>query len=611
MLSDIGQGALAFVDDPAVADSLGEYGVWARGIAPADPIIYVQTNDGILHVVDPNTGEEELAIVPPPVLVPSRIASFKNRFLTEGKYEWLDVLGEEDATKIGDAVRTRSIPAYTLDGALQKRAFSTSPTGAADSWHMWLLAGLGRGGSGLYMMNVTEDGDDGDEHYRDKPKLMWYKERIGKDLLELVPDIYGDLITDQDGRPMIRSLIAGSPELKLGFNSPKAAMGVTGSPGNMTNFIALAGGSQNSIDLENNGDEGAVLLMLNPETGALLKSFGAADVENKDSIGESSPGPHPAMGMMVSEPALLRTPNNIKEGPYLAGSVFAADNRGTIFRVDMEEVIGNSISDLEPAKWKINAVATLHSTAADAKESTDSYSIPFGVQAARDGAGYAWISGGTSNLRTRNDGANPSGLLKNKSQMIFAFRTQSGHAIYGAKDLKKLDDVAADSVLTDADLKDDKHGWKIDLPAASAGLSEEYVSAKPLLVNGILYVPTFQEGRINWTLESMCSFGVRATGTSRLFVLDVTSGRGRWSSGDKFATLEGAKITGISVSEYGKKKRIVVTYDNLSGGEVNLAGAENDTQHVIPMSSFIFEAIGGGGINLDKGQNVVQYWVNN
>jgi hypothetical protein len=74
--------------------------------------------------------------------------------------------------------------------------------------------------------------------------------------------------------------------------------------------------------------------------------------------------------------------------------------------------------------------------------------------------------------------------------------------------------------------------------------------------------------------------------------------------------MEGAKITGITLSVQGDRKRVVVTYDKLREGPVELKGAEG-AYHVADLNSIIFDAYGSGGANLSNAQNVIQYWLRN
>ncbi|MDR1916925.1 MAG: hypothetical protein LBQ58_10165 [Synergistaceae bacterium] len=579
VLAEVGQGGVAFVDDPTSGDPLPGYAEWASKSVPQDPVIYMQTNDGILHAVNPVTGDEQLAIVPPPVLVPSRMAALKTRRLSNGYLQWIDVKGPESA-KSHDITAPRSRPLFLLDGALQKRRFSDSD---GSNWRTYLLADLGRGGSGLYMLDV-------DDH--DNPKLMWYRERVEKSLLEMSPS---------DNVPTV----AQSPDphfMKLGFNPPRAAMGVTGEPNNMRNIIVMAGGAQNNVDMTRNGDEGAVLLILDPKTGNLIKGFDTGEVLS--GIGENdSPGvTAPNMGMMVSEPTLTRSVNN----KYITGQIYAADNRGNIFNVALEEDSGSgALKPLPVQSWKLRTVATLQEGLSAAASSNFSFSIPHGIATYMSGRDI-WLAGGTADVRVRTDGdAQKDGVLRNSAQMVFSFNTQIGQsAVFTRNDLKELRPKTASDALMPAD---DKRGWYFKLVGDELANSIEYTAAKPVIVNGILFVGTFIPQKINWSSQEICAAGTRMYGDSRLYAVNVRTGGQYWPGG-KYAVLSGAKITGLALSRMGKKQRLVVTYDKLSDKDVSFSAP--DATHMEDLNSFVLDAPPGGGVgNLRDNQNVIQYWL--
>jgi hypothetical protein len=109
-------------------------------------------------------------------------------------------------------------------------------------------------------------------------------------------------------------------------------------------------------------------------------------------------------------------------------------------------------------------------------------------------------------------------------------------------------------------------------------------------------------------VDQLCGVGSsRIDGVSRLYVLDLTSGGAKWRVG-QYATMDGAKITGITLSTQGEKRRIVVTYDKLRE-KVSLDGAEG-AYNLEELNSFVFDAINSSEWQgLRDGQNVIQYWL--
>jgi hypothetical protein len=597
MLADIGQGGVVFVDDPFAGSMLPGYEDWVNGLQYQAPRLYIQTNDGILHVVNPSTGEEERAILPPPVLVPSRMASLKAWPRSNGLLQWIDVTSAESDSS-NDVNAKRSEPVYLLDGALQKTRL---PISQGASWKTYLLGGLGRGGSGLYMLDVD---------YHNNPKLAWYMERIDDHVLRM---------SNQDVPSVVK--LADHPYRqylgKLGFNSPKAAVGITGTatPANMQSIIVLPGGAQNELDLSQNGGEGAVLLILDPMTGDLLNGFDTSSFvtglgsDNNTGLGSAVPGVAPSMGMMVSEPTLIRSANSA----YLTGKIIVSDNRGNIFGIDTEESdeFGN-VTPKQISSWNITTIATLQNTLLEAASSSKSYAIQFGVAASKQNDDL-WLAGGTSNLKVKRlvDRYPEDGILENDKQFIFAFRTRDGQSCITRDKLKALDPYASQDIL---EKTDDKQGWHIELLESSPVRGDEYVSAKPLLVGGVLFVATFIPQKIGWETQDLCETSARISGNSRLYVVDISNGRPYWNGKGKYVTLDNAKITGITLSTQGRSMSvkkddvILITYDKLTDDAVNMDAP--DARPLEDLSAFmIYSPQSNGGVNLEDNRNVIQYWI--
>jgi type IV pilus assembly protein PilY1 len=592
ILADLGQQGVVMVSDPPVGNGPPGYNKWAEernlAINKQPPMIYLQTNDGILHAVEPDTGNETMAIIPPPMLLPSRLATMKTRVYGGGKLNWLDVNVDESDLKNGDITNIRANPVYLLDGALISRRMSNRD---GSLWGTYLFGALGRGGSGLYAMNA-------DSH--SNPRFLWYKEKIGTELAsmtasETVPSLS---VPAQDSSDMFW--------MKLGLNSPKPVPGVTGAPGAAQNFIALTGGFEKTLNLSLNGRDGAVLMLIDPEDGSVIRGFGSGEVERSMRKGKGEVGSAPYMGMMISEPTLLRSEQGNEYGSYMTGAVYAADNRGSIFGLEMEqENADKTVTPISPKEWKLKTLATLQSNQELSAGSGNSYAIPHGITALRkDNA--IWLSGGTADIPVTRDHAHPDGKLYNASQMIFSFKTeQSQTSVYTRNDLKVL---RADE--TDVyNPEDAGHGWMINLAQARQGKSAEYVSAKPLVAGGVIYIPTFVEKKINITNpDILCNFSPRTYGEARLYALHADSGAPYWGEPvGRFSTIDGIKITGFSSSNQGGKTRIVATYDNLTGREPEIdkrLGAKN----VKELSSFMIDQPTQSTVNMEPGQDMIYYW---
>jgi hypothetical protein len=597
ILSDASQSGIVFADDPAPADSLPGFRAWAEGIAQRGPHpakLYIATNDGILHVVNPSNGDEEMAILPPPVLLPSRLATLKTTS-AGGTARWMEVDGPEKKSP-----GFRSNPAYLLDGSLQKRRFDMSALHDGSGWGTYLLGTLGRGGGGLYMLDVSSPGD---------PKFLWYRERAGDYLISM---------SSSDGYPAVAASkdvqsAQESPYKKLGYNSPRPGMGVSAGIGaaDLRNFVALPGGVQTLVNLDENGVEGAVMLMLDPRDGSVIRSFGSDEAGASASrTGGGVVGRAPYMGMMTSEPAIFRSDSN----PYLTGSVFAADNRGNIFRILMEEKDAGGVPIPLPVKgWRIDAVATLQSDLSSAAKSAANYSIPHGLALGYENAAI-WAAGGTADISVLKTPEFPDGVIQNESQMIFSLKIKDGERTFARDRLKPLSRDEGRSAL---DPSENRMGWYLPLEDGGQNHFREYVSAKPTLVNGTLFIPTFiRRDKIATNDTSICGLVREINGDSRLYALDLTTGSASFWSGDrgraKYATLPGVKITGLTHSNSGKNSSIFVTLDNLSGRfdatsakqknliEVNGAG---DTAEVINLPKPPAKPV------LNEGASVIDYWL--
>jgi hypothetical protein len=593
MLADVGQQGVAMVSDPPVGNGPPGYNKWAsernQTINKQPPMIYLQTNDGILHAVEPETGDEKMAIIPPPMMLPSRMATMKTRVYGGGKLNWLDVNVDESGLQKGDVSTVRANPVYLLDGALISRRLSNHD---GSIWNTYLFGALGRAGSGLYALNADSYGN---------PRFLWYKEKVGPKLASM---------TASDSVPSLSGPDPNSSEIfwmKLGLNSPKPAVGVTGSPTAMRNFIAVTGGFEKTMDLSRNGSEGAVLIFVDPRDGSVIRGFGSGEVERSMRKGKGEVGSAPYMGMMISEPTLLRSEQGNEYAPYLTGAVYAADNRGSIFGLETErEAPDKTVTPLSPGEWKLKTFATLQSNQELSSGSGNSYAIPHGVTASRiDGS--VWLAGGTADILVTRNAANPDGKLRNASQMIFSFRTEKSQtSVYTRNDLKNLKAVGTDTY----NPGDTERGWVINLAPAGRGEFAEYVSAKPLVTGGVIYIPTFVEKKTKVTNpDLLCDSSPRTSGESRLYAVRVNSGAPYWGDAvGRFSAIEGIKITGFSSSIQGGKRSIVATYDNLSGKEPIIdqrIGATNINE----ISTFTIEAPKQDKVNMEPGQDVIYYWM--
>ncbi|MDR3332511.1 MAG: hypothetical protein LBT08_07775 [Synergistaceae bacterium] len=608
MLSDFGQSGITYAADPLPNDSLPGYNEWVtlRKNTPKPPRLYAQTNDGVLHVVNPENGAEEMAILPPPMLLPRRLAALKTYQASGGKLEWMDVADEEEKDE-----NARSNPLYLLDGPVQKRYFDLNQAGTASGWGNYLIATLGKGGRGLYMLDVSD---------QTNPKFMWYAEKFGTDNSSASAAMPGPLthsMTEPDVIPEGSSEGLKWQYRRLGLNSPKPAMGVIENPGSSftryQNFIALPGGVASDFDPNMNGLEGASLHIIDPSSGASVRTYTAFD----DFVSSIDPnwrfgnydqsrdgGKAPYMGQMISEPALLAAPWN----KYLTSAIFASDNRGNIHRLSFTDETGTM-----PGEWDIKTIASLQEDAAAANGSSASYSVPYGVTLAKN-KDTLWIAGGTADIPlARNSDNEWAEFLKNEKQLIFAF-TPDGltKAAVRGRDWKNLA-VSSDQADKNSIMPGDaEKGWYLILePGDNFGKHAEYVTAKPVISGGTLYVATFLGSDVS--LEDATDYcgSSGVAGDSRIYAVDLLSGAAnKWTSGSKYLTLSNVKITGLTKSNLGKRERILVTYNKLGGELIYDAGEKTVYRLESPnLDAVVIDTGTEKGVTLEPGATVIYYWL--
>jgi Tfp pilus tip-associated adhesin PilY1 len=588
MLADFGNSGIVYADYPSVEanNGLPGYKEWAENLKATPTAgterLYAQTNDGILHVILPLSGDEEAAILPPPTLLPSRLASLKT-----------DASGKWHNGKSGDkALGTRSNPGFMLDGPLQKRRFDLSEGMAGTDWRTLLLGTLGRGGNGLYMLDIT---------HPNAPKFLWYRENIGGSAASMAA---------ADSEPALDTTVT-NPYLKLGFNSPKPAMGIAGTMGGVqTNFIALPGGSQSSYDPDQNGKEGSVFLFINPKDGSVIRAFDSAAVGSSTAkLGSGTEGEAPYMGMMVSEPTLLRS--QLDSNSYMTGRVFAEDNRGNIFMVSMEDDIDGATQTLLKDNWNIRMVATLQKDRSSANSLPLSYATPYGLAASYVNK-KIWLGGGTSNVMTKISPDAPKGEIKNDFQMIFGLRVpdQKTDTLVRDEDLKKFEIPSEDKL--ESSETEQYSGWFFKLRPEEQNNGEEYVSAKPLMINGVMFIATFREmRRIDTSNSNPCGITRSVAGEARIYAVDIRTGAaGHWTAGAKWETLEDEKVVEIFTRRNSKKpgKTEVWFRKDVFGNGQTPKKRDPKLYKKGPNIDATDVDNGGGGRSFPPEKSVILYW---
>ncbi len=198
ILGDIVNSTPLFIGAPNPALHAGKayaggatYGAWASAAARVNrtPVVYVGANDGMLHAFNASTGAEIFAFVPDTVmhngLATYADPSYEHRFFVDG---------ESAAAEIYDT--------------------------ATGSWRTVLVGSLGRGGPGIFALDVTDPLS---------PTILWEKD--GTDIPVLGKNI---------GRPVIAQVADGDWRVLLG-NGPDSGAGAH------LVSITLGGGSNGAV----------------------------------------------------------------------------------------------------------------------------------------------------------------------------------------------------------------------------------------------------------------------------------------------------------------------------------------------------------------------------
>jgi hypothetical protein len=662
MLADQGRSGIVRVGAPNSVRSnpaLSGFDAFAQSHVNDATRLYVQTNDGVLHVVNPKEDNdnalamrEEIAILPPPTLLPRRMFSLKTTkdMAWSNQYKWTDI-GDNPPGSERDTWNV-STPAYILDGPLQLRYFDV-PQSSYDPpyWRGLLFGSLGRGGSGLYVMDVMSGAASPSD-----PKFYWYRETIEDDdenlrLIWISQDANTPTRTDgavHAAQPYVKTIARGSTYWdgvyanpgahayeQLGFNPPKLSFSIaewgSSTPKSYKNLIALAGGMQNKLDLDNNGTMGAALYLVDPNKkyhgaqkpaeGVKVFNSGSLSAAPDDNwrFGSHKKGPAPYMGMVNSEPAFLSNSTN----NYIADGVLFADNRGSIFYVSFAAPNPNDLNQAAVpwGNWQIYTVASLHLDAS-AATSADIYSIPWGVAGGMDSESNVWLGGGTANA-ARADPPSDSvddQHLTNKSQMIFAFKMPDITKPDAEKTLRgewlELANIGGE--LSGEEKEKLKKGWYIPLRVGdNINYRDEYVTMRPVLYGGSLYVATFMESIVNSGSPGACEeSGLR--GTSRLYAISLKDGRPvfePWGSG--YLDFNDVIFTSFTLSEQGDKPILIARYRKLLDDAeiptgdpiVGIGGPMGEKAVGVKLPGVNATPDGGGRSPVENNDSVVNYWI--
>jgi Tfp pilus tip-associated adhesin PilY1 len=164
---------------------------------------------------------------------------------------------------------------------------------------------------------------------------------------------------------------------------------------------------------------------------------------------------------------------------------------------------------------------------------------------------------------------------------------------------------------------DNKEGWYMPLSVGAQGKFREYVSAKPAIVNGRLFIATFIQKATNPDEMDICNAVRTLYGESRLYALDMKTGAANlWANPKdgrrmKYAAFAGIKLTGITRARIGGKDSLLLTADSLSGQFDPTKTGQKNVKTVNGVGSLLEVELpaGGGNVGLGEGESLILHWI--
>lgn len=276
-------------------------------VGTREPMIYVGSNDGVLHAFNADTGEEAWGFVPP-YLVPN----LRNGYPT---------------------TRTQGVDGTPV---VKEIYFERSPSSLTDdtNWHTVMVAGLRAGGGAYVGMDVTDPYN---------PRFLWQFTDHDLSISSGTPAIGTVYYAPNGGTPVERAvafLPGGRGELSA-LCSPTSAPRSARPNTLMTGWTGGRGARRPFVRCWN-GNQGRFFYVVDLKTGALIRKIGAAPTslpyDPSTPARALATSPLPTHAPIVGAPALFNG---------LAGVVttraYVGDADGSLWRVDM--------SSTNPANW--------------------------------------------------------------------------------------------------------------------------------------------------------------------------------------------------------------------------------------------------------------------
>ncbi|MDR1048308.1 MAG: hypothetical protein LBL51_01015, partial [Synergistaceae bacterium] len=523
-----------------------------EGISESRPKrIYIQTNRGVLHSLDYETGSEQWAFIPPSV--------FQNRL----KYQKFD----GGVWMGGDGVNTRSSqPLMLLDGLLAARDITNGQGSPAT----YMTGALGWAGSGFYMMDVTNPSAAG-------PQFVW---AIDNDRYETPKD--GS--AHRWGNAFSRGYDAfykGYEDLGLTIVAPElkgVKEKLQDGYGSFRYVGILPGGLGYSL----NDSQGRAFYIFEPGDGSIVKKITTAN-------GYAGPAGS-TLGMGITPVHYLYEDEQTK---LLAKELFTGDSEGNVLYSDLTFPVGD---------WKLKSIFRLRASG------DKPIALPVGYLILGDKKGSnRWLFGGTADVMApgqvmvtmpSGDKVNQQRGIHNDEQYLFGLHLKNPRAAVKAdlsypsgnvsvpvtlSDLTSLKYLKTTPPITPAwsgEATGDQptvgsDGWSLRLRPKIDDLSTpteaEYVTSEPFYQSGVLYAATFIPFTELPTEQERC----RDIGFGKLYALDPDTGDAMWEGGQSYV-FKNVKIVGISEA----RGRIFLGVKALKAGAIEEGfGQYEETRH--------------------------------
>lgn len=473
-------------------------------IANRNKTIYIQTNRGVLHAINFETGEETWGFIPPNIFQ-SRVKRLK--------------YGEAGTWLTGDGKSSmRSEPLDLLDGLMTAHDMKFNQD---SQFHTVLLACLGWGGNGLYAMDITKISDD----ITTPPQFLWALENARYASMDVVSmdnvKRWGEAAqsggaVDYDYSDLGLTIQAAVPLKLLGDKD----------------VAVLPGGLGYKLGTDS---QGKAFYFLDAETGGIFKRIDSGS-GTSDFYANGRP-----LGMGVTPITYI----NDEQGR--TREIYTADSEGNILHCDTDTPVAN---------WKLQGVFQLRTYSESERPNTTAVSAdlpvatPLGLLSATTGAGDKWLYGATADIMAPEERK-----LTNAQQFLFGLclsKLAGNETTTDLKQWKYMNDGLLpphpEAIAFDATanlLQASDKGWVLRLRPkmtdANNPRDAEYATTDPFLYDNKLFVATFVPNTRSAEKEETCP----ELGDAKFYIFNPITGKSFLSDRQAF-TLRNVKIAGIT-----------------------------------------------------------------